>query len=210
MGFRLEDKIKFHISDYLKIKNEIRKNNGKILHPKRLVSSLYFDNKNLDMFIDSEEGNVPRKKIRYRSYPEENKNNFYFEKKINSAEAKYKKSSEKNTENFEQDIKNGILEPGYGLIEVKIKVSYYREYYLVDGTRLTLDYHINYSSPDGYNSKNDRESLILEVKSSDKIIEVQNKFLNTIPFRRERFSKYCEGINALYNKDHYQRLNNAI
>ena len=63
MGFRLEDKIRYHISDYVKLKNEIKKINGRLLFPKRKISSLYFDNKNLDMFNDSEEGNVPRKKI---------------------------------------------------------------------------------------------------------------------------------------------------
>ena len=36
MGFRLEDKIKFHISDYIKIKNEIFKLNGRSLYPKDL------------------------------------------------------------------------------------------------------------------------------------------------------------------------------
>ena len=55
LGFRLEDKIKFHISDYLKIKNEMSKLNGKSLFPKRFISSVYFDNKNLDMYVDSEE-----------------------------------------------------------------------------------------------------------------------------------------------------------
>ena len=63
MGFRLGDKIKFHISDYIKIKKDIFKLNGRSLYPKRFISSLYFDNKNLDMYRDSEEGNTPRKKL---------------------------------------------------------------------------------------------------------------------------------------------------
>ena len=62
MAFRLEEKIKFHISDYIKLKNKIYELNGFKLYPKRNISSIYFDNKNLDMFLDSEEGNVPRKK----------------------------------------------------------------------------------------------------------------------------------------------------
>ena len=55
----------------------------------------------------------------------------------------------------------------------------------MQGTRLTLDYKINYSSPDGFNKKDDIESLILEVKSSKNIIDIQNKFLNIIPIKRE-------------------------
>ena len=32
------------------------------------------------MFNDSEEGNVPRKKIRYRFYPNEKEKKYYYEK----------------------------------------------------------------------------------------------------------------------------------
>ena len=35
MGFRLEDKIRYHISDYVKLKNEIKKINGRLLFPKK-------------------------------------------------------------------------------------------------------------------------------------------------------------------------------
>ena len=210
MGFRLEDKIRFHISDYLKIKNEILKLNGKTLFPKRLISSIYFDNKNLDMFQDSEEGNTPRKKIRFRNYPENKEKIFFYEIKINSAEGKFKKSSKKIFDEYKHALQNGIFDTSYGTIEKKIEVSYFREYYLIDNTRITLDYSIKYASPDGINKKEDLESLILEVKSAENIIDIQNKFINVIPIRRERFSKYCEGINMLYNRNHFQRLNSAI
>ena len=73
MSFRLEEKIKLHISDKIKLKNLITKNFGKELYPKRKISSIYFDNKYLDMYKDSEEGTIPRKKIRIRSYPAEKK-----------------------------------------------------------------------------------------------------------------------------------------
>ena len=210
MGFRLEDKIKFHISDYIKIKNEIFKLNGRSLYPKRFISSLYFDNKNLDMYRDSEEGNTPRKKIRFRNYPDAKSKKFFYEVKINSAEGKFKKSSEKTYDQFKIAFKDGLYDSTYGILEKKIQVSYFREYFLVQGTRLTLDYKINYSSPDGFNKKDDIESLILEVKSSKNIIDIQNKFLNIIPIKRERVSKYCEGIDCLFNKHHLQRLNYAI
>ena len=82
MGFRLEDKIRFHISDYSKLKNEIIKKKGGELYPKRIISSTYFDTKNFDMFQDSEEGNVPRKKIRLRVYPNTKEKQFFLEKKL--------------------------------------------------------------------------------------------------------------------------------
>ena len=121
MGFRLEDKIKFHISDYIKIKNEIFKLNGRSLYPKRFISSLYFDNKNLDMYRDSEEGNTPRKKIRFRNYPDAKSKKFFYEVKINSAEGKFKKSSEKTYDQFKIAFKDGLYDPTYGILEKKFK-----------------------------------------------------------------------------------------
>ncbi len=206
MGFRLEDKIRFHISDYSKLKKEIIKKKGGELYPKRVISSTYFDTKNFDMFLDSEEGNVPRKKIRLRVYPNTKEKKFFLEKKINSVEGKFKKSSKLNSQDYDFYIQNGSFEPGYGLIEKKIIISYIREYFMIENVRLTLDYNITFKDTKGYESYTDQESLILEIKSKDQIIEIQNKFSNIIPLRRERFSKYCEGINKLFNKSHFQRL----
>ena len=90
MSFRIEEKSKFHISDYLKIRSLIEKEGGHSLYSKRKISSLYFDNKELSMFLDSEEGSVPRKKLRIRNYPD-NIVDYYLEKKITSVEGKFKK-----------------------------------------------------------------------------------------------------------------------
>ena len=57
----------------MKILFLIKKNGGNEIFKERKISSLYFDNKNYDMFLDSEEGVLPRKKIRIRNYPEEKK-----------------------------------------------------------------------------------------------------------------------------------------
>ena len=59
--------IKFDISDY-KPEEIIRSYNLFQLHPKRKIKSIYFDTINYDYFIDSEEGQAPRKKVRIRSY----------------------------------------------------------------------------------------------------------------------------------------------
>ena len=40
----------------------INKCNGNEIYKQRKISSIYFDNKNQDMFLDSEEGILPRKK----------------------------------------------------------------------------------------------------------------------------------------------------
>ena len=100
LGFRLEDKIKFHISDYSKLKNEIFKMGGKKIFPKRVISSVYLDNKNLDMFLDSEDGNVPRKKFRLRTYPNAKEKFLFKEIKITSVEGKFKKSEKMNVKDL--------------------------------------------------------------------------------------------------------------
>lgn len=206
MGFRLEEKIKLHFSDYIKLKNKIFELGGKNIYKQRKISSVYFDNKNFDMFNDSEEGCVPRKKIRLRRYPENDDGKYYFETKITSSEGKFKKSNFYNKDNFLKYLEDGIVDNSYGLIEKKIIISYSREYFVLENTRLTLDYNINYSNINETNNFFDNESLILEIKANNNVVAVQEKLKNILPLRRERFSKYCEGINKLFNKSSSQRL----
>ena len=92
MAFRLEEKIELHISDYIKILSLIKSNGGSEIFSERKISSTYFDNKNYDMFLDSEEGCLPRKKIRIRNYPNDKTTSFYLQKKISSVEGKFKTS----------------------------------------------------------------------------------------------------------------------
>ena len=77
MSFRIEDKLLINNNQLFEFKNYLMNNNGKILFPKRSVQSLYFDNYRNQMHIDSEEGCVPRKKIRIRNYPKDNKHKIY-------------------------------------------------------------------------------------------------------------------------------------
>ncbi len=64
MSFRKEEKLHIHESQLLNLLNWLYKNDGYKLYDTRTVSSTYFDNDNMQMFKDSEEGCVPRKKIR--------------------------------------------------------------------------------------------------------------------------------------------------
>ena len=62
--------IKFDISEY-KLIDIVKDYKLKELHPKRKIQSIYFDTIDYDFFTDSEEGQTPRKKVRLRSYNEE-------------------------------------------------------------------------------------------------------------------------------------------
>ena len=69
MTFRIEEKL-FIIPENksLFFKWLKKENNAKKIFSDRIVSSTYFDNDKLSMFHHSEEGIVPRKKLRLRSY----------------------------------------------------------------------------------------------------------------------------------------------
>jgi len=206
MSFRLEEKIKLHISDLTKLKNFIKNYSGKELYPKRKISSIYFDNKFLDMYKESEEGTVPRKKIRIRNYPNDEKKVKNLEIKITSVEGKFKKTHIVDDKTYKGYLERGIFDSSYGLCNKIIEISYLREYWSLKNARLTIDYNIEYKSPINYKNFFDNEILILEVKSSKDVITVQNLLSEILPLEKQRFSKYCEGINKIYNEDHSQRL----
>ena len=68
MSFRIEEKISINNFNVFEFKKWLFSKGAKTLYPQRIINSIYFDNK-LRMYSDSNEGIVPRKKIRIRSYP---------------------------------------------------------------------------------------------------------------------------------------------
>lgn len=62
------------------MKEKFKINGMKLLHKPRKVLSVYFDNVGTKMFSDSEEGLLPRKKVRIRWY--DNNKKFTLEKKF--------------------------------------------------------------------------------------------------------------------------------
>ena len=79
MSFRIEEKLYIRYENLLDFKNFLYKNSAKNLYEPRKIKSLYYDNLNLEMYADSIEGNVPRKKIRIRNYPDNNDEKYYLE-----------------------------------------------------------------------------------------------------------------------------------
>ena len=51
MSFRIEEKLYIRRENLLEFKAHLFKNLAKKLHHPRIIKSLYFENKNLDMFI---------------------------------------------------------------------------------------------------------------------------------------------------------------
>ena len=191
MSFRIEEKILVNENDNFLVKKFLKLNSAKKLYNSRVVKSLYFDNNSFDMFQNSEEGIVPRRKIRIRSYPKFN-NRFFLEIKISSVEGRFKKSNEISDAQCLELIKNGIFDKQYGHCKPKIYVKYLREYYIIKNTRITYDKNIEYLNVQ-QRILGKENSRVLELKpNKDK--SVDELFLD-FPFSRIRYSKYCFGIN---------------
>ena len=203
MSFRKEIKSTLSKSKLNYLLKWIKKNGGTLLYPERIINSVYFDNSNLNMFHESVEGILPRKKIRLRLYKNENLvSNFtkksYLEYKISSVEGRFK-ISKKTSKEFANTI--FIYDKNYGICEPKLNVIYKRSYYKIKNIRLTVDREITY--------KRIKFKKILPYKIKDVLNVVELKFkdanfnkeiLNFFPFQYNRFSKYCRGIEFTQKK----------
>lgn len=194
MSFRNEKKFRLSYGDSYHLKSSLISLGMKKLYPDRKINSEYFDTKHLKMFSDSEEGILPRKKIRLRWYS--NKLDKNLEIKISSNEGRYKKSKR-----FNQSLEHSKLflkDSLYGKIFSSIIVSYHREYFDYKGLRLTFDTKINY--------RNSRLKSHLKFNDSETVLEVKTKNLHSndyidqiISYPTSRFSKYCRGIHLTYS-----------
>ena len=168
----------------------------KQLYPKRKISSIYFDNFYKEMFLHSEEGLVPRKKLIIRKYPSQENSKFFFEKKINSVEGKYKISQTIKRNKYIDFLKKGIFDKNYGICKPQVEVNYNREYYKLKDLRVTIDTEIEYKKFNS-NINFNNNILICEFKSTD--VKKIRDFYNSEIFTKVRISKYCEAVNKLFN-----------
>ena len=196
MSFRKEKKYKLTVSDQKILKNNLINKGMKLLYPKREINSIYLDTKCLDFYLNSEEGVLPRKKIRIRWYNTDLKK-VSKETKISSIEGRYKVSEPFfNTKKiFNNDFQ--LIDNEYGILKPQILITYIREYFIFNELRLTFDSNIQYkdiSSLSGLNIK-DKECVMeikVNFKTNDDYIE------KIIEYPISRFSKYSRSI--LYTK----------
>ena len=67
MSFRIEEKFIINSFQFFEFKNYLLEKKAINIFQKRKIISLYFDNSNYQMYYDSVEGSLPRKKIRLRN-----------------------------------------------------------------------------------------------------------------------------------------------
>lgn len=174
-------------------------------YPNRKIFSVYFDTNDFKDFYDSEEGTVPRKKIRFRTYD-------FFEnikKKHTEGQIEIKKTLTHNREKKVINIKDKV-ENIFILIEnffkkpryPKIVISYDRSYFTdIYKDRFTLDKNIRYYK---YNNSSLLKSSYVEQQNiiefkSEKTLYNENTTFDFLDAYKVRFSKYCEGIKKVYS-----------
>ena len=193
---RIENKYLVDDSQITEFYKLINDKNFKEIFVKRKINSIYFDNKFFESYSDSEEGSVPRKKIRLRFYGEKNiymTQKVFLEKKITTIQGKFKTVEEKL--NFKDYLEEGLVDNNYGICYPKLTISYYREYFQKKNIRITFDSLIEYENLDvGLNSMREK-SNIMEIKCLN--VENNDFIEKNFPLQKIRFSKYCSGINSL-------------
>jgi len=158
-----------------------------------MVSSIYFDNFKYSSYSNSNEGILPRKKIRLRYYNNDKKK-ILFEKKITSLDGRYKLSKVISDIEFNKYISLGIFDYDYGECKPKIFTNYSRDYFVFKNIRLTFDTNISYKIF-GFNLKKKDIKTCIELKSNSSYDFFQSfNFFSKIT--SSRFSKYCRGIES--------------
>ncbi|MDB4230859.1 VTC domain-containing protein [Gammaproteobacteria bacterium] len=190
MSFRKEKKYKLTASGSHILRSELLNLGMEELYPRRIISSQYFDTLDFRMFSESEEGLLPRKKIRVRWY-NSNSNVLSMEEKTSSIEGRFKTSGKIDTAYFERIKEFGLHHGVYGAIKPSVLISYERMYYTYQGARITFDSNISYQHSCSHHTLRDFETVV-EMKVP---IDAPDGFCDQIlPVPTSRFSKYCRAF----------------
>lgn len=190
MSFRKEKKYRVCINEYNKFQNQLLSEGMKELYTKRTINSIYFDTSSFQMFFDSEEGALPRKKIRLRWY--DNTEKLTLEQKYSSIEGRYKSSKPCKNLCLSDLHSKTLFDPFYGRVLPCLKISYIRSYFSFKSMRITFDDNITYQKiNNGFSRIYHDPERVIEVKTpiacSDDYLEER------IPNPTSRFSKYSRG-----------------
>jgi len=191
MSFRKEKKLRLSRSDLLIIKNDLISEGMKQLYPDRKVNSCYFDTQDFKMFFESEEGVLPRRKIRFRWY--DSNMNVSKETKISSIEGRYKYTEKVNNIHlFDQIMDLYLYDRNYGKLSPSLFIQYNREYYSYENMRLTFDSEIKYKDLSLVNSPEIEDmEVVMEIKTP---INIEDDFIESRLIQNfVRFSKYSRG-----------------
>lgn len=162
-----------------------------VLFPERRVESVYFDSMNFENFRDSEEGILPRYKVRLRSYNGA-QHNCLLELKESTAFGRRKISIPiewgKKSVN-ELRFRGTVLKP-------ILVVKYSRQYFSLDGMRATRDFDIEFSDVSGLRSRRCAD-IVHEIKHDGGLPSSKLDIEHPFGFSTRRFSKFCTAVMGL-------------
>ena len=197
MSFRIEEKLAIDHNQLIDFKTFLANKTVKQIYQRRKIESLYFDNRNYEMYYDSLEGLVPRKKIRIRNYPGSVDKSLYLEIKISSVEGRFKTRKIIDSNKFNYIKTNGISDSQYGLCKPCLYVVYDRDYFKMGDVRISIDNNISYRLYTK-NIYHKDESSIVEIKTS--VRKNLDKLMEDFPFQKKRYSKYCNAVEKIIFK----------
>jgi hypothetical protein len=190
MSFRKEQKFRLSNYEIIHLKQNFALNGMKRLHEPRQIFSQYFDTFDYQMYHESDEGILPRKKVRCRWY-----NNTFkkisFEVKTSSVEGRFKTSRDIKVSDYKNFLMTGINTQQYGKVYPSAKISYFREYFLWKSIRITFDTNICYEFFKSNKIIKEYDNVI-EIKAP---IDCPEDYLAKVfPIPNSRFSKYTRAI----------------
>mgnify|MGYP001201880307 CR=1 FL=1 len=194
MTFRIEEKLYIRSENLIDFRKHLNERSVRQVHHPRKIESLYFDSLNFDMYNDSIEGVLPRKKIRIRNYPGETDKQIYLEIKHSSVEGRFKSRKIIDNKLFDYYKRVGIFDNQYGPCFPNFYVRYRREYSMLDDVRISIDTDILYKDYKTHLTYNDNK-IIVEIKTSIK--KNLDDLVELFPFQKIRFSKYCCATDSL-------------
>jgi len=190
LSFRIEEKVVVTTNELFRISARLRSEGMESLYPARRISSVYFDSRTNGMFVDSEEGSLPRKKLRIRSYDQHN-SFANLETKISSTEGRFKTSQSLTKDQCTRLLNNGLVDARYGFCQPRVEVSYTRKYFQFSGVRITFDTNICYK----------KIKTLIQAADSLNVMEIKapvgtnsDFLLRLIGEPRRRFSKFSRAF----------------
>jgi hypothetical protein len=201
VSFRIEQKLTVSARQLHEIYRWLASLDAQRLFPPRVVISTYFDNLRCQMFHDSEEGSLPRKKIRIRCYNDcdhADPGRHKLEVKVNAVEGRFKTVDD--VPDLRRVLRLGITDSTYGVCHPILTVRYVREYFSTNGVRLTVDRDLTYHAGSAGRPRGaavDDPGIAVEIKASHSASI--DDLVNLFPVPRIRFSKYSRAALALSN-----------
>lgn len=189
MSYRKEKKYKLTAYELESIKGSLIGLGMNRLFEPRYINSLYYDTAAHDMYYNSEEGVLPRKKVRVRWYNSATSSSL--ETKYSSIEGRFKTVNSMGEVN-QDDFPRSIFDQLYGVLEPSLLVSYQREYFSYNSMRITFDSAITYRDKRKSSINYEDPERVMEIKVG---IDVSDDYIeNLIPYPTARFSKYSRGL----------------